>query len=147
MAGINILYNDQPTTALVSAVVAGGQFVDADQTNSTTNESPTVAPSVAASKLCMGVALRDAAPAGTDSSSDAAARPINTTVAGSGLTVPVTFAAASVYGDRIKVATGGKATPWVDGTDTDVAEIVAINVDPGGTVAENAVGYVKLFVS
>lgn len=146
MAGIPIRYNDQPITYAVSAVVAGGQFVDADQTNSVSNAAGTVAPAAANSKLCVGVALRDAAPAGTDSTSDAAARPPNTTVARAGCVVPVTFAAASTFGDRVKVATGGKATPWVDGTD-DVEDIVGINVDDGGAVAANAVGFVALTVS
>lgn len=146
MAGIPIRYNDQPITAAVSAVVTGGQFVDADQTNSVANGIATVAPAAAGSKLCVGVALRDAAPLGTDSATDAAARPANTTVAGSGLVVPVTFAAASTYGDRLKVATGGKATPLIDGTD-DLEMLVAINIDDAGSVASNGVGYVKLAVS
>lgn len=146
MAGVPIRYNDQPITYGVSAVVTGGQFVDADQTNSVSNASATVAPAAANSKLCVGVALRDAAPAGTDSATDAAARPPNTTVARGGCVVPVTFAAASTFGDRLKVATGGKATPWVDGTD-DVEDIVAINVDDNGTVASSGVGYVALVVS
>jgi hypothetical protein len=129
----------------VSAAVAEGQFVDADQTASTTGPS-TVKPASAGSLLCVGVAQIAAAPAGTDSATDAAARPAVTTVHGAGAVVSVLFAASSVYGDRLKVATGGKATPWVDGTD-DPAEIVAINVDPAGSVASAAYGYVRLKVS
>jgi hypothetical protein len=146
MAGVAIRYSDQPITYAVSAAVAGGQFVDADQTNSVANAAATVAVAAAASKLCVGVALRDAAPIGTDSSTDAAARPPNTTVARGGCVVPVTFAAASTFGDLLKTATGGKATPWVDGTD-DPDLIVARNIDDGGAVASAAVGYVSLLTS
>lgn len=146
MPGIPIRHQDQPITFAVAAVVTGGQFVDADQALSVINAAPTVQVSAAASKLCVGVALRDAAPAGTDPITDAAARPPNTTVARGGSVVPVTFAAASTFGDRLKTAASGEATPWVDGTD-DPAEIVAINVDPGGQVAAGATGYVALTVS
>lgn len=146
MSGIPIRYSDQPITYAVSAVVAGGQMVDADQTASTTNSVATVTPAAAASKICVGCALRDAAPVGTDASSDAAARPPNTTVARAGAVVPVTFAAASTFGDLLKTATGGKVTPWVDGTD-DPDLIVARNVDDNGTVASAAVGYVSLLTS
>ena len=146
MAGVPIRYTDQPITYPVSGAVAGGQFVDADQTASTTASAATVKVSGAASLLCVGVALRDAAPAGTDPASDAAARLVNTTVARRGSVVPVTFAASSNFGDRLKTAAGGKATPWVDGTD-DPALIVAINVDDGGPVASAGVGYVSLAVS
>jgi hypothetical protein len=146
MSGVPLRYTDQPLTALVSGVVAGGQFVDADQTNSDTNGARTVAVSGAGSLLCVGVALQDAAPAGTDSSTDAAARPPQTSIARAGSCVPVTFAAQSKYGDRLKTAASGQATPWVDGTD-DVAKIVAINVDPGGVVASGGVGVVSLLVS
>jgi hypothetical protein len=139
-------YTDQPITYAVSAVVAGGQFVDADQSTSQTNAQATVTPSAAGSKICVGVAIRDAAPAGTDSATDAAARPPNTTVARAGVVVPVTFAAASHFGDFLKTATSGEATPWVDGTD-DPDLIVAQNVDDSGYVAAAAVGYVSLRVS
>lgn len=146
MAGVPVRYSDQPITYAVSAVVAGGQFVDADQSASTTNLAGTVTPSGAGSKIAVGVALRDAAPVGTDSATDAAARPANTTVARGGCVVPVTFAAASTFGDRLKTAAAGAVTPWIDGTD-DPAMIVAINVDDGGHVASAATGYVALLVS
>lgn len=144
MAGVPMRYNDQPITYAVSQVVAGGQFVDADQTTSNTNGAATVKPSGAASKLAIGVALRDAAPAGTDSVTDAAARPPNTTVARRGCVVPVTFAAASKFGDRLKTAAAGKVTPMAA---TDPAsELVAINVTDTGATAATATGYVQIEV-
>jgi hypothetical protein len=146
MPGVPIRYTDQPITYAVSAIVTGGQLVDADQSTSQTNATATVTPSGAGSKICVGAALRDAAPAGTDSATDAAARPPNTTVARSGCVVPVTFAAASHFGDLLKTAAAGTVTPWVDGTD-DPDLIVAQNVDDGGYVAASAVGYISLRVS
>lgn len=145
MAGIPMRYSDQPITYPVSAVVTGGQFVDADQATTTANDAATVKPSAAASKLAVGVAIRDAAPAGTDSATDAAARPPTTTVARRGCVVPVTFAAASNFGDRLKTAATGKVEPLA--TADSVELVVAINVNDTGPVAAAGTGYVSIAVS
>lgn len=144
MSAVPIRYTDQPITYAVSDVVTGGQFVDADQTASTTNAVPTVKVSGAASKLAIGVAIRDAAPAGTTSPTDAAAKPPNTTVARRGMVVPCTFAAASSFGDRLKTAATGKVTPIATGDSPEL--IVGINADPYGHVAATATGYVQIEV-
>jgi hypothetical protein len=145
MSGIQIHYQDSPITSFVSAVVVGGQFVDADQPNSITNVQDTVKPSVAGSLLAVGVALSDAAPPGTDPTNTTVQRPAYVAVARRGACVPVTFAAASTFGDRLKTAAAGAVTPWIDGTD-DVAKIVGTNVDPAGAVASAAVGLVSISV-
>lgn len=143
MPAVQVVFQDQPITFPVSAVVAGGQVVAADQTATTVG---TVTPAGANSKLVIGVALRDAAPAGTDPATDAAARPPQTSVARRGSVVPVTYAASSIFGDRLKAAALGQVTVWVDGTD-DVEDIIGINVDDGGTVAAAAVGLMSIGVS
>ncbi len=142
--GIPIRYTDQPITYAVAAIVAAGQFVDADQAKSLATGQAFVVPSAAASKLAIGVALRTAAPAGTTSPTDAAARPPNTTVARRGCVVPVTFAAASTFGDRLKTALTGKVEPIVTTTSPEV--IVAVNVTDAGHTAATAVGYVQIEV-
>lgn len=142
MTAVTPRYTDKPITYTVQAVVAGGQLVDADQ-NVVTDPPSVTGPSAANSKLCLGVALEDAAPPGTDSSTDAAARPPLTPVARN-VVVPVTFTAASKIGDRLKCAANGAVTVWVDGTD-DPALIVGQTRD--ASVSANTVGLALIFGS
>jgi hypothetical protein len=115
-----------PQTYLVSAVIAPGQVVAADQTV-TTNGSETVLVAPVSSLKTIGVALTAAAPAGTDPATDAAARPNWVSVATVGPMVSgVTFAANAKLGDRLKAAAAGQVTPFVDGTDTDDSLLVGI---------------------
>lgn len=145
MSGIQVHYNEGPITYGVSAVVAGGTFVDAAQSASVTAAAALVATSGAGSLLAVGVALTDAAPAGTDPTNTTVQRPTTVTVARRGSCVPVVFAAASTFGDRLKTAASGQVTPWIDGTD-DVAKIVGINVDPSGHIAAAGTGLVSIAV-
>lgn len=143
-SGIPVRYTDQPITYAVSDAVNGGQVVQADQTASATNGVPTVKVAAATSKLAIGVAIRPAAPAGTDPATDAAARPPNTTVARRGMVVPVTFKALSKFGDRLKCAATGCVTPA--GATFTPKLVVGINVDPNGEVAATATGYMQIEV-
>lgn len=135
------VFRSGPRTYAVTGVVAAGQMVSADQTV-TTNGQESVKVSAAGDLKVIGVAITDAAPAGTDSATDAAARPAYTTVASTGVVGPVTFAAASKFGDRLKAAANGQVTPFVDGTDTDPSLVVAINVT--ASVAANGTGNIEL---
>ena len=61
--------------------------------------------------------------------------------------INVTYAANASFGTPLKLAANGTVTPWVPGTDTDVALIVGKCTAPGGvTVASNPVGrmYVRV---
>lgn len=143
MPGIQIHYGDEPITYPVSAVVLGGTFVDADQPNSITDAAAVVKTSGAGSVLAVGVALSDAAPAGTDATNTTVQRPATVAVARRGHVVPVLYSAASTFGDRLKTDAAGGVLPWVDGTD-DVAKIVGVNVDPAGKVLIATVGLVSI---
>lgn len=139
MSAINPRYTDGPVSYPVSAVVAGGQLVAADQT---VTSASTVTPAGAASLLCVGVALVDAAPAGTDSASDLAARPTETTVAHD-VVVPVSYASAAKFGDLLKCAAAGAVTKWVHGTDTDFNTVVGRCLD--ANVSASTVALARIF--
>jgi hypothetical protein len=70
----------------------------------------------AGSGLVVGVAVTSAAPAGTDSATDAAARPEIVTVVHD-MEVEVMAAAALKFGDPLKSAATGQVAKWVTGTD------------------------------
>lgn len=139
MSAINPRHLDGPITHPVSAVVAGGQLVAADQTVTTAS---TVTPAGAASLLVIGVALTDAAPAGTDAATDLAARPAYTTVAHD-VVVPVSFASAAKFGDLLKAAAAGAVTKWVHGTDTDFNTVVGRCED--ANVSNGTVAFARIF--
>jgi hypothetical protein len=117
----------------VAAVIVGGQLVIPDATNKFN-----VNVAGAAATNCIGVAIEDAAPAGTDPTTDVAAREVITPVA-YGVQVPVTYAAISATGDRLKCAANGQVTPMVLGTDAPHL-CVGTNTDPSGSVGAGAVG-------
>lgn len=148
MPGIEIRHQDQPVTVQAGATITGGQPVDADQALSTTNAASTVVPSAAGSKLCVGVALADAAPYSAPVAGQPAIAvppPPTVSLARAGMVVPLTFSGASNFGDRLKTDGLGGVTPWIDGTD-DPAEIMAINVNDTGPVAAGSTGYAALTV-
>lgn len=140
MAGINPRYTDEPITYAVSEIVTGGQVVAADQATTVSAGYPVVTVAGAGSLLVLGVALNDAAPAGTDSATDANARPTQTRVARD-CVVDVTFAAAASIGAKLKAAATGEVTPWVSGTD-DAALIIGHARE---TVASGAVGLMQVY--
>lgn len=140
MSAIHPRYEQGPITRAVSAAVAGGQVVSADQTATT---KATVKPAAAGDKIVMGVALIDAAPDGTDSATDLGARPPNTTVSRGGV-YPVTYSGAAKYGDLLKAANGGKVAKWVSGTD-DPELIIGRSEAAGGSVIDGAVELAHIF--
>ncbi len=133
MSGVQPRYQNGPRTYPVAAVIVGGQLVIPDATN-----KYNVNVAGAAATNVIGVALEDAAPAGTDPTTDVAAREVITPVACS-VQVLVTYAAISATGDRLKAAANGQVTPMILGTDAPHL-CVGTNVDPSGSVAAAAVG-------
>lgn len=123
------------TWPVLTGTVAGGQLVIPDGA-----QAGGVVPAGAGAKNCLGVSLTDGAVAGTDSATDAAARPAYVSVEGD-CVIKVTFAAAATFGQKLKTAANGQVTPWVDGTD-DPAMVVGYCFDT--TVANGAVGFAHI---
>jgi len=113
MSGINPRFGSGPITFDVAAAVTGGQLVIPDGTD---NTKINVAGAAAANVI--GVALSDAAPAGTDAATDVAARPTQVAVALEGA-FNLTYAADAVFGDRLKAAASGQVEPMTLGSDAD----------------------------
>jgi len=140
MSGVVPFLTDGPDTCEVSAAVAGGQIVVPDGTTGK------VKPSVGGDTTVLGVALTDAQPAGS-----APTNPINTawpdpyTSVADDVDIPVTYAAAATYGQRLKAAANGQVTPWVSASDTDYRLIIGRCTQPAG-VAAGAVGRARIDV-
>lgn len=133
MSGVQPRYMTGPRTFPVAAAIVGGQLVIPDATH-----QYNVNVAGAGALNVIGVALEDAAPAGTDPATYVYAREPYVAVAVS-CQVPVTFAANSNTGDRLKAAANGQVTPWISGTDNPQL-VVGTNMDPAGSVLSGAVG-------
>lgn len=125
MAAITPQYETGPRTYAAFSAIAAGQLVIPHG-----GTASTIDPAGAAALNVVGVALNDAAPAGTDPATDLAARPVECVVAYN-VDVLVTFAAAANFGDRLKAAASGKVTPMTLGTDAD-EQCIGTCTQPGG---------------
>jgi hypothetical protein len=129
--------------------IVGGQLVEA-------RAGGRIGVAAAGSMKVLGVALTDAiAPEARSTEAtivngrpllDAATLPVNVAVAYGGDEVPVTYAAAAAFGDKLVVgATAGQVAPAAPvGTDTtvDARRVVGICSAPAG-VAAGAVGLMR----
>lgn len=133
-----------PQSYDVAEAITGGQLVEG-------RANSTVGKAAAGSTKVLGVALNDAVTAASINTGvvngvlNAAPAETRVVVAKSGVEVPVTYAADATFGQRLKAAANGTVTPFVSGTDTDPALIVAICTEPDGvTVATKATGRARI---
>lgn len=127
MAAITPIYRGGPYTFPAFSAIAAGQLVIPH-----TGTSTTIDPAGAAAVNVIGVALNDAAPAGTDPATDLAARPVEVTVAW-GVDVQVTYSLAANFGDRLKATAAGQVAPLIIGTDA-LHLSVGTCTQPGGVL-------------
>ncbi|MFT4081181.1 MAG: hypothetical protein QM638_01215 [Nocardioides sp.] len=145
MAGIPVRTQGGPQSYDVAEAITGGQLVEA-------RDDSQVGVAAADSTTVLGVALNDAVTAasistGVDANNvlNAAPLPTRAVVAKSGHEVALTYAADADFGQRLKAAAAGAVTPFVSGTDTDPALVVAICTEPAGvTVATKATGLARI---
>ncbi len=143
MSGIPVTRKHGPRSFPVSATVTGGQLCAA-------GAGGEIAPAGANSTKVVGVAINDAVPIAdfepgvVDGVLNAAPKPNRAALAYGGDEVPVTYAADTAFGAKLKAAAAGTVTPFVSGTDTDPALVVGICTQPEGVdVSENAVGLMR----
>lgn len=148
MAGIPQYQKAGPRTYTPASgsTVKGGQLVDAAANGR-------IAPSAAASTVCLGVALTDAiAPEQVNTSPTTAAdgrpvinmfsAPTTVAVADGGIIVPVTYAANAAFGQWLVAAANGTVTPA--GATPDARTIVGQCRQPGGVVVSTTpIGLMK----
>lgn len=147
MPSVPIRLKTGPATATAVETITGGQLVEAR------TGGVGVGVAAAGSVKCLGVALDDATLAGTITTPvtvsghpqlAAVVVPNKVAIAHGGAVVPVTFAAAAVYGQLLKCAAAGQVTPYVSGTD-DASLIVARCVAVAG-VGSGLVGDARILV-
>jgi hypothetical protein len=137
-------FQEGPVTAAVIAAVVGGQLVD--------GVAGGVQPSAAGSNVCVGVALSDSLPASTSQTPTVPGAPVSVNLApypaqvavSSEGVLPVTYAAAATFGQRLITAANGQVTPA--GAAPDARQVVGICYEPAG-VAPGAVGAMLLAIS
>lgn len=145
MAAIPQVFKTTPKTYVPAETIVGGQLVEA-------RASSRVGVAAAGSLKVIGVAVTDGATpesfTGTTTTTgttglptlDATQVPGYVTVASGGIQVPVKFAAAAAFGDKLIAAANGTVTPA--GATPDARTIVGKCVEPAG-VAANATGLVE----
>lgn len=147
MGSILPRYRDGRTYEAV-ATVTGGQLVEARAGGI---DNPGCGPAAAGSRKVVGVAQKDATPGGNAPRQpvagvlDQTLAPAEVTVYGGGDGfVPVKYAAAAAFGDRVKAAADGTVTPWVSGTDG--ADLIVGWCAEKAGVAQDATGLTKITV-
>lgn len=150
MPGVVNKYETGPKTYEAKSNITGGQCVEYATGAPTQAGLSLVQPAAANSTKFAGVASKDAVAnanqAGLQTFTSGDGYPaINVAVPSESVAVikrgevPLKYAAAAVYGDRVKCAANGQVTPWVVGTDTDITTIVGRCEEQAG-VASGAVG-------
>lgn len=135
MPGAYPYMQDGPATFGVNVTVTGGQLVQPDAATGL------VKPAVAGSLLVLGVALADAAPAGSGSNlAFGTNRP--TVAVQRGADCRVTYAAACAFGVKLIAAANGQVTPA--GATPDSASLVGQCMEPAGALS-GAVGRAWIF--
>jgi len=138
MSGVHYTLQHGPDTVEVSAAVTGGQLVEVDGTTGK------VKPAGAGAVDVLGVAANDANPAGSDTDTNYAnARP-HVAIYYTPVDIPVTYAGAATFGQKLVAAADGEVTPYTAGTST-FDQIVGVCTEPGG-VAAGAKGRIRLTV-
>lgn len=141
MPGIVVRRKHGPRSHEVVEAIVGGQLVEG-------RASSKVGVAAAGSKRVLGVAIADAVPASTFNPGlvngvlNAAPQPNRVGLASRGDEVPVTYAAAATFGQKLKAGATGKVTPVVDGDDAQL--IVGKCIEPAGVTTVNAVGYMEV---
>jgi len=140
MPGVVPVYQDGPVTRQVTETVKGGQLVEA-------RSAGLVGVAAVGSKVCLGVASKDAVPTATsqDGTDSVTGLPIINEYPYSPYVAVydegyfnLTYAAAAAFGQKLKCAANGQVTPFVSGTDTPDM-LVGSCQEPLG-VASGAVG-------
>jgi hypothetical protein len=150
MPGVVPKFETGPKTYEAKSNITGGQCVEYATGTPTQPDASLVQPATANSIKFAGVATRDAVAAAnqaalqTFTSGDGypainVAVPTELVAVGKRGQWPLKYAAAAVYGDRVKCAATGQVTPWVVGTDTDPTLIIGRCEEQAG-VASGAVG-------
>lgn len=132
-----------PRTYVPAELILGGQVTEA-------RDAGRVGVAAAGSFKTLGVAVTDGINpeafttdptiVGGIPTLDAAQRQSNVVVADSGIEVPVTYAAAAAFGDRLQAAAAGTVTPMAAGADCRLE--VGTCTEPLG-VTQGAVGLVR----
>jgi hypothetical protein len=144
MPGVTPRFARGPVTVTALAQITGGQLVDGGVNGCT--------PSGAGSVVCLGVALEDAIPAATSQAPTVPGAPVavnlapypaQVAVASEGI-LPVTYAAAATFGQRLVTAANGQVTPAA--ATPDARTVVGICYEPAG-VGAAAVGAMLLSIS
>lgn len=143
MTSVYPKFEHGPRTYTVVEAVNGGQLTEA--------RAGGIGVAGAASTKVLGVAQKPASPGGNDNRVttngllNTVSLPSETVVFDHG-TLPVTYAAAAVHGDRLKAAADGKVTPILLANLAAEAHLqVAVCAEPSG-VAANGVGLARLTV-
>lgn len=142
MAAVPQVRKTGPRTYVPAELILGGQVVEA-------RAAGRVGVAAAGSLKTLGVAVTDGINPEAFTSEpttvagvptiDAAQRQNNVVVADSGIEVPVTYAAAAAFGDRLQAAAAGAVTPMAAAADCRL--LVGTCTEPLG-VALGAVGLV-----
>ncbi|MFW6776079.1 hypothetical protein ACOACO_17480 [Nocardioides sp. CPCC 205120] len=142
MSGIPQVRKTGPRTYVPAELILGGQVVEA-------RAAGRIGPAGAGSVKTLGVAVTDAInPEGIATEPtiangrtvlNAAPLPTVVAVADSGIEVPVKYAAAAAFGDRLKAAAAGAVTPML--AEDDPRSYVGKCTQPAG-VAAGSIGLV-----
>lgn len=135
MAGVRPNMERGPATYVANVAIAGGQLVMPDT-------GGTIKPATAGATSVIGVAADDALPASARTATNFATFRPEVAVYSAPAEVPVTFAATTLFGAKVKAAANGQVTPWITGTDA-ADLIVGRCTEPAG-VSAAGVGRLKL---
>lgn len=141
MPGIVVRRKHGPRSHEVAEAVTGGQLIEG-------RAASKVGVAGAGSKRVLGVAIGDAVPASSFNPApvngvlNAAPLPNRVALASRGDEVPVKYAAAAAFGQKLKAAAAGTVTPVVDGDDAQL--IVGKCIEPAGVTVANAIGFMEV---
>lgn len=141
MPGIVVRRKHGPRSHEVVENILGGQLVEG-------RAASKVGVAAAASKRVLGVAIGDAVPASSFNAApvngvlNAMPLPNRVGLASRGDEVPVKYAAVATFGQKLKAASAGRVTPFVDGDDAQL--LVGKCIEPAGVTVVDAIGFMEV---
>lgn len=131
------VFSHGPASYTVNVAVTAGQLVMPDATTGK------VKVATAAATTVLGVARDSGAPAGSGASTDFGTLRPEIAVYSAPYEVKVTFAADTLFGQKVVAAASGQVTPVGAAANTDATQVVGYCTEPAGVLA-TGVGRIKL---
>lgn len=131
------VFSHGPATYTVNVAVAAGQLVMPDATTGK------IKVGTAAATTILGVARDSGAPAGSGASTDFGTLRPEIAVYSAPYEVKVTFAADTLFGQKVVAGATGQVTPVGAAANTDATQVVGYCTEPAG-VLSGATGRIKL---